>query len=125
MCVGNPLRSPGVRQLVQGHHSANRLQNIKPKAAIPWTQTDVTALVAHFSITLDKEPSSNAMTKLTLPRDIVVICLLWETQSRGSNAGSWRLDNLKTSTGHAFFSGSSSSDWHFGNTARNVAFYTL
>ena len=32
-------------------------------------------------------------------RDALVVALLWQTQSRGANAGAWRLANVRLMTG--------------------------
>lgn len=39
------------------------------------------------------------MQALLLIRDATILCLLWETHSRGDNAGKWRVANLLTAAG--------------------------
>lgn len=83
-------------QLQRGHHRANRVQHVRPQSAVPWTEIDVVAVVRSMS---DRLATADGAYKLALYRDITIVCLLWETQSRGSNAGSWRTANLRDSTG--------------------------
>jgi hypothetical protein len=83
-----------ITQLQQGHHRSNRVQHVRPQSAVPWTETDVVIVVRSMA---DRLATADRAYKLALYRDITIVCFLWETQNRGSNAG--RTANLRYSTG--------------------------
>jgi hypothetical protein len=98
ICAGNPMYSSGITQMKRGHHKANQQQHNTPLAAKPWTRGDVGAAVNQLEEALK---GSAGMQALTIYRDAVILCLLWETHSRGDNAGKWRMANLRDAAGEA------------------------
>ena len=94
--AGNPLRSTSIQRLKQGYAQAAKKLGVRALAAKPWTVADVTALMMHLQSRL---LVTGGMTHLLLLRDALILALLWNTQSRGANAGAWRLSNLKLPSG--------------------------
>ena len=63
---------------------------------MPWTEQEVLAVLAH----LDRQLAGlEGMPAALLARDGFLFAILWQTKSRGCNAGMWRLDNLKLPAG--------------------------
>jgi hypothetical protein len=61
-----------------------------------WNLNKVLGLVLHLQKAILE---ADSMTLLLLHRDLLIVTLLWNTCSRGPNAGSWRLENIKFPSG--------------------------
>lgn len=96
--TGNPIRSGQLRRFKQGYRRFAEQQGYKQKSARPWKEREVRAVLEHLSKELKR---ATGMEAALLSRDGFVIAVLWETKSRGCNAGAWRLANIKLPTGNA------------------------
>jgi len=90
------MRSAIVNNLRKAYAHRAKLRGQRKKSALPWSLGTVEALVAYLKQAI-KEPSG--LPLLLLHRDLLIVTLLWNTSSRGANAGSWRLENIKLPTG--------------------------
>jgi hypothetical protein len=94
--AGNPMRSSIVATLRKGYSKNATEMGYKQMSAQPWTKQEVIAVVEHLERKIVK---TSGMPKLLWMRDALLFALLWQTKSRGINAGSWRLENLRLPTG--------------------------
>lgn len=94
--AGNPMKSPHIHTLLHGYLNYTKQQNLKPRAATPWTQEEVNELLAY----IDKQCVTAEGLELVFHlRDAFIYSVMWETQSRAANAGAWEYDQLTTSSG--------------------------
>ena len=98
--AGNPLlvlmRSTTVATLRKGYGKDAAEKGYRQLSARPWTQQEVADVLDHLQRKIDK---ATGMPRLLLMRDALLFTLLWQTKSRGNNAGMWRLENLRLPTG--------------------------
>lgn len=94
--AGNPLRSTIVATLRKGYGKDAAEKGYRQTSAKPWKLTEVMDVLAYLERKLAK---ATGMVKLLLLRDALIFALLWQTKSRGNNAGMWRLENLRLPTG--------------------------
>lgn len=67
-CKGNPFRSHNIKQILQGHHRANKLLDIEVKSAVAWTSVETTCLVHQLASQLDELDATQILHRLTLLR---------------------------------------------------------
>lgn len=84
-----------ITRLKQEHHNLNKRLSLRPVAATPWSEEE--GLIAHMLGELAS--CEDKVEKLLLHQDILLILLVWQTQSRGAYACSWRLRNIFTIEG--------------------------
>ncbi len=96
MHAGNPLRSTTVATLKKGYSKVAGENGYKQLSAKPWTKQEVTDVLVHLRRKAEK---ASGMARLLYLRDALIFVLLWQTKSRGNNAGMWRLENLRLPTG--------------------------
>ena len=86
------MGSAHIQRLQQGYLRRLKEQQVSPTAARPWEEREVIGLVR----SLEQEMSRVAGAELVAAiRDAFLVTVMWETQCRGANAGSWRLENLR------------------------------
>jgi hypothetical protein len=90
------MRSSLVNSFRKAHAHRAKLGGYKKKSALPWSEQDVLRLVAYLEQQIKE---ADGLGLLLLHRDLLIITLLWQTCSRGVNAGSWRLANILLPTG--------------------------
>ena len=96
LVADNPMRSRAILQLKQGYAKLAKASGYQRKSAKPWSEGDVRGVLAYLEVKLAE---STGIDQLLHIRDALVLALLWETKSRGANAGAWRLANLRLQTG--------------------------
>ena len=85
-----------LQQFRKGYVKFAAEQGYKQRSAMPWTEPEVHAVLHH----LDKQLIGlEGMPAALLARDGFLFAVLWQTKSRGCNAGVWRLENLKLPAG--------------------------
>lgn len=82
--------------LRKGYAKAAAEKGYRQLSARPWTKQEVTNVLDYLQ---RRTAKATGVPKLLLMRDALVFTLLWQTKSRGNNAGMWRLENLRLPTG--------------------------
>ena len=95
--AGNPIRSIVVRNLRKGYGNDAKEKGYRQRSARPWTHAEMKQIMSHMEEQLAKW--RDGTQHLLHMRDALILALLWQTQSRGNNAGTWRLENLRLPTG--------------------------
>lgn len=96
--AGNPVRSVEIQTFRKGYAKCAREQGYRQTSAKPWEESDVLQVLAFLNGRIAKSTCIEAMLLL---RDGFLFSVLWQTKSRGINAGAWRLDNIKLPTGRS------------------------
>ena len=98
MCwyAGNPIRSIPLQHFRKGYKRHATSQGYKQQSARPWQISDVQAVLQQM---LRRLNSTGGVPAAMLARDGFVLAVLWQTSSRGCNAGAWRLENVRLPTG--------------------------
>ena len=95
-CAGNPVRSIVLQQFRKGYMKFAAEQGYKQRSAMPWTEQEVQAVLQHIETEVT---GLEGMPAALLARDGFLFAILWQTKSRGCNAGTWRMDNLRLPAG--------------------------
>ena len=95
--AGNPMRITVVKNLRKGQANDFKEKGYRQKAATPWTEAEMQTIMKHMEEQL--ATCKSGMERLLVLRDALILALLWQTPSRGSNAGMWRLENIRLPTG--------------------------
>ena len=86
------MRSNVLQQFKKGYVKFAAEQGYKQRSAMPWTEGEMQAVLHHLETQLT---GLQGMGAALLARDAFLFAVLWQTKSRGCNAGMWRLKNLK------------------------------
>ena len=92
------MRSIPLQQFKKGYKRHAAALGYKQISARPWQIHDVRGILQHM---LQQLNEARGLPAAMLARDGFILAVLWQTSSRGCNAGSWRLDNVKLPTGDA------------------------
>ena len=90
------MRSNVLQQFRKGYVKFAAEQGYKQRSAMPWTEVEMQAVLHHLETQLI---GLKGMPAALLARDAFLFAVLWQTKSRGCNAGVWRLENLKLPAG--------------------------
>ena len=94
--AGNPVRSVAVQNFKKGYSKHAAEVGYKQVSAQPWSLAELMSALQYLRIELEH---SQGIPATLLARDGFLLSVFWQTKSRGSNAGTWRLENLKLPTG--------------------------
>ena len=92
------MRSIPLQKFKKGYKRHAAALGYRQISARPWQIHDVRGTLQHM---LQKLNKAKGLPAAMLARDGFILAVLWQTSSRGCNAGSWRLDNVKLPTGDA------------------------
>ena len=90
------MRSIPLQQFRKGYKKHSVDLGYKQASARPWQIADLRTVLQHM---LQKAKTMRGLPAVMLARDGFILAVLWQTSSRGCNAGAWRLDNAKLPTG--------------------------
>ena len=90
------MRSIPLQQFRKGYKKHAADLGYKQASARPWQIGDVRAVLQTM---LQKSKSMTGLPAVMLARDGFILAVLWQTSSRGCNAGAWRLENVILPTG--------------------------
>ena len=90
------MRSIPLQQFKKGYRKTSTDLGYKQTSARPWQIGDLRTALLHM---LQKAKNLKGLPAVMLARDGFILAVLWQTSSRGCNAGAWRLDNVKLPTG--------------------------
>ena len=85
-----------LQQFRKGYSKFAAEQGYRQTSAKPWTEQEILGVLHHIEGQLKK---NTGMPAVLLARDGFIFAVLWQTKSRGCNAGAWRLENIKLPTG--------------------------
>lgn len=94
------MRSIPLQQFKKGYRKHAAALGYKQMSARPWQLSDVRTVLQQI---LQKLGKAAGVCAAMLARDGFIIAVLWQTSSRGCNAGAWRLENLRLPTGDQIF----------------------
>ena len=94
--LGNPVRSVQLQRFRQGYAKFAAEQGYQQVSALPWQEGEVIGVLQHLSKQLLQAKGIQAVL---LARDAFLFSVLWQSKSRGVNAGAWRVENVKLMSG--------------------------
>ena len=92
------MRSVPIQQFKKGYKRHAAALGYKQISARPWQITDLQLVLQQM---LQKLKKVGGLPAVILARDAFILAVLWQTSSRGCNAGAWRLGNIELPTGEA------------------------
>ena len=93
---GNPVRSVQLQRFRQGYAKFAAEQGYQQVSARPWQEHEVVGVLHHISRQLQQ---ARGIQAVLLARDAFLFSVLWQSKSRGVNAGAWRVENVKLMSG--------------------------
>lgn len=93
---GNPSLEPLITRLTKGYKAAAEDQAYQQKGAVPLTEAEIKQLLQYLQA---QQANSSGINKQLYLRDGLAISTLWQTTTRGFNAGGIRLANIRLLTG--------------------------
>ena len=93
---GNPVRSVQLQRFRQGYAKFAVEQGYQQTSARPWQECEVVGVLQHISRQLLQ---ARGIQAVLLARDAFLFSVLWQSKSRGVNAGAWRVENVKLTSG--------------------------
>ena len=95
--AGNPLKSIVVKNLKKGQANDAKEKGYRQKSARPWNVAEMHIVMNNVEEQLIS--CNRGIPQLLVLRGALILAPLWQTHSRGNNAGIWRLANIKLPTG--------------------------
>ena len=86
------MRSVQLQRFKQGYAKFVAEQGYQQVSARPWQESEVVGVLQHLSRQLLQARGIQAVLK---GRDAFLFFVLWQSKSRGVNAGAWRVENVK------------------------------
>ena len=93
---GNPVRSVQLQRFRQCYAKFAAEQGYEQASALPWQEGEVTGVPQCLSKRLLQ---ARGIQAVLLARDAFLFSVLWQSKSRGVNAGAWRVENVKLMSG--------------------------
>lgn len=94
------MRSIPLVQFKKGYKKHAAMLGYKQVSARPWQIGEVRTVLQQM---LQRLKHMKGLPAATLARDGFILSVLWQTSSRGCNAGAWRLINVKLPTGASHY----------------------
>jgi hypothetical protein len=90
------MESVQIQKVQQGYLKRLKGVGVQATAAHPWKERQVVELLQFFNAEMARVEGAEQVVVI---RDAFLVTSMWETQCRGVNAGSWRLENLRVPGG--------------------------